>query len=107
VYARLNDKGLSLQNPEQVLEAAYSEAYGQEVFISYGSATAKPGLLSLKKVVGTPKAHIAYSIVDNKVYVFCAIDNLLKGAASQAIESFNAWMDIPHASGLSQMRGQA
>lgn len=107
VYGRLNEKGLALKNPEQELEKAFAKVYGNEVFVSYGAASVKPHLLSLKKVVGTAKAHIAYSIVGNKVYVFAAIDNLLKGAASQAVESFNAWLDIPQASGLSQMRGQS
>ncbi len=50
---------------------------------------------SLKKVVGTPFTHISFELIDSKLYVFSCIDNLLKGAASQAIENLNHLLGLP------------
>ena len=107
LYGRLTPAALKMNNPESALSAAFNEQYGTDPLIQFGSIAEKPQLLSLRKVVGTPRAHIAFSISGGKLYVFSAIDNLLKGAASQAIENFNAWMDLPRTSGLTQLRGQS
>lgn len=66
---------------------------GQETFI-----------LSLTSVVGTAKTHISYFVKAGKVFIFSCIDNLLKGAASQAIENINALYDFPLATGLVRLR---
>lgn len=46
-------------------------------------------LLKLEKVVGSARTHISFKIVDKKLFLFSCIDNLMKGAASQAIENWN------------------
>ena len=47
-------------------------------------------LLSLRKVVGTSRTHLSYKRARwDKLYLFSCIDNLLKGAASQAVENWN------------------
>ena len=51
-------------------------------------------------VVGTPFTHISYHLVDKKLYVFSVIDNLMKGAASQAVENLNRLLDLPATSSL-------
>lgn len=62
--------------------------------------------LSLKKVSGTARVHISYQVIGQKLYLFSLIDNLLKGAASQAVENFNSLHDFPVALGLEGMEGQ-
>ncbi len=57
-------------------------------------------LLSLKTVIGTAKTHISYFVDNGKILLISCIDNLLKGAASQAIENINAWYQLPLHSGL-------
>lgn len=104
VYARLKSQ-ISDQEAMTVLEKAFSDLYASDPHINFGATHEKPSLLSLKKVVGTPRAHLTFSVADGKVYIFSMIDNLLKGAASQAVENFNVWMDAPRATGLTQLRG--
>jgi N-acetyl-gamma-glutamyl-phosphate reductase len=50
---------------------------------------------SLKKVIGTPFTHISFELVEDKLYLFSCIDNLLKGAASQAVENLNQLLGLP------------
>ncbi|MGZ3747412.1 MAG: N-acetyl-gamma-glutamyl-phosphate reductase [Pseudobdellovibrionaceae bacterium] len=98
IYAHLQE-GVGL--PE--VEAAFAQAYGAYPLVSFGALQKEPALLSLKKVVGTAKTHISYEVVGQRLYVFSCIDNLLKGAASQAIENFNRISDLPLSTGLSQL----
>jgi len=98
VYAQLHsDKNL------QDVEAAFAQAYNEYPLVSFGSVQKQPGLMSLKKVVGTAKTHISYEVVGQRLYVFSCLDNLLKGAASQAIENFNRLSDLPLATGLNHL----
>lgn len=100
VYAQLLP-GKTLQD----VEAAYAQAYGDYELVSFGALAQEPALLSLKKVVGTAKAHLSFEVVGSRLYVFSCIDNLLKGAASQAIENFNRISDLPVATGLGSWEG--
>lgn len=61
--------------------------------------------LSLKRVTGTARVHLSYRVVGQKLYLFSVIDNLLKGAASQAVENFNQLHDYPVALALDGMEG--
>jgi N-acetyl-gamma-glutamyl-phosphate reductase len=98
VYAKLKP-----QITQQEVAACFSQAYSEQVLISYGDLSENSSLASLRKVVGTAKTHITYEVVDNKLYVFSCIDNLLKGAASQAIENFNRLCDLPTHTGLTHL----
>lgn len=80
-------------NDLSVIEKAYTEEYFSYSLVRHGQQINK--LASLKKVVGSPYAHISYELVDQKLYVFSCIDNLLKGAASQAVENLNRCLDLP------------
>ncbi|MBX3017052.1 MAG: N-acetyl-gamma-glutamyl-phosphate reductase [Bdellovibrionaceae bacterium] len=84
---------------EQV-EAAYAEAFADYPLAKFGSLEKKPQLANLTKVVGTAETRISYEIRDGKLYVFSCIDNRLKGAATQAIENMNVWLDLPATAGL-------
>lgn len=75
------------------IEKAYQAEYGGYPLVKHGPKYDRLARLSL--VVGTPNTHISYQLVGRKLYVFSVLDNLLKGAASQAIENFNRWLDLP------------
>jgi N-acetyl-gamma-glutamyl-phosphate reductase len=86
---------------ETQIDAAFSRAYSNDPLIRFGKTTS----LSLKRVVGSARTHINYKIDGQKLYVFSLIDNLLKGAASQAVENFNRLNDLPAHTALTQMEG--
>lgn len=62
-------------------------------------------LLSLKRVVGSARTHIGFETDGSKLYLFSSIDNLLKGAASQAIENLNRIWELPIETGLMEHEG--
>lgn len=87
IYAQLL-KGKSLLD----VELAFKEYYATYPFTLKG--------LNLKRVVGTPSTQISFEVVGEKLYLFSSIDNLLKGAASQAVENFNLLHQLPVETGL-------
>jgi N-acetyl-gamma-glutamyl-phosphate reductase len=82
----------------KMIERAFTEEFFSYPLVRHGAQVSK--LASLKKVVGTPFTHISYELSGNKLYLFSCIDNLLKGAASQAIENLNRYLDLPVGFGL-------
>ncbi|MEM6993232.1 MAG: Asd/ArgC dimerization domain-containing protein [Myxococcota bacterium] len=63
----------------------------------------KPGMaLGVRHVVGTHQAVLAVGpeARSGVVPVFAAIDNLLRGAASQAVHNLNLWLGLPAELGL-------
>jgi N-acetyl-gamma-glutamyl-phosphate reductase len=60
------------------------------------------GALGVRNVVGTHQAVIAVGPEDrgDTVPVFASIDNLMRGAASQAVHNLNLWLGIDPALGL-------
>jgi N-acetyl-gamma-glutamyl-phosphate reductase len=62
-----------------------------------------PGELpDLKAVVGTPRTEIGFALLPGgrRAVVVCVLDNLLKGAASQAVQNFNRMAGFPGEEGL-------
>lgn len=61
-----------------------------------------PGeLATLGHVVRTPRAVLSLTpSADNVLIVMAALDNLLKGAASQAVQNFNLMLGFPETTGL-------
>lgn len=96
VYAKVQ-KGVTLTD----VEAAFTKHYASQPLVKFGALT--PARASLKKVVGTARTHISYELTDGRLYVFSCIDNLLKGAASQAVENFNRLNDVPTHTGLTEL----
>ncbi|HVA36816.1 MAG TPA: N-acetyl-gamma-glutamyl-phosphate reductase [Candidatus Dormibacteraeota bacterium] len=79
---------------EEVLEA-YHAMYEREPFVHL--VTLAP---SLAGVLGTNDAEIHVSVAGNVVRAICAIDNLGKGAATQALQSLNIMLGLPEEEGL-------
>ncbi len=75
------------------IEKAFQNEYANYKLVRFSSKISQ--YASLKKVIGTPYTHISYELVGTKLYVFSCIDNLMKGAASQAVENLNALMGLP------------
>jgi N-acetyl-gamma-glutamyl-phosphate reductase len=59
-----------------------------------------PEDVSLRKVVGTNETHVGVATNGEYAIVTAAIDNLLKGAAGQAIENVNVMSGLPRMTGL-------
>lgn len=94
IYGKLA-KGKNVGDVEQ----AFREYYAHYPLVKFSNGTSKD-LVSLKKVVGTPSTHISYVVDGDKFYLFSTLDNLLKGAASQAVENFNLLKNLPVTTGL-------
>ena len=81
------------------LESAYHARYSESPFVEI----LPPGELpELRDVVGTPRCAIGFQLVDGgkRAVVVSVIDNLLKGAASQAVQNFNRAMGLAETEGL-------
>jgi N-acetyl-gamma-glutamyl-phosphate reductase len=55
---------------------------------------------AVKDVAGTNYCHIFPTLVKGRIVVFSAIDNLVKGAAGQAIQNMNILFGIDELTGL-------
>ena len=93
-YARLAD-GVT----EEDVDAAFAAQYADEFFIRLLGRGAYP---STKYVRGTNYCDIAWHIDPrtHRVIVFSAIDNLVKGAAGQAIQNMNIALGLDERTGL-------
>lgn len=87
------------------LLSSYRSAYAEYPLVQVEDLGLSNRLASLRRVVGTPKTHISVEQIGDKIYIYSVIDNLLKGAASQAVENFNQMIDVPIMTGLEQSRG--
>lgn len=58
------------------------------------------GYPALKDVVNSGQCHIGWHLQGQSLVVYSAIDNLLKGAASQALQCFNIKLGLPSAEGV-------
>ena len=70
--------------------------------IKWAWAKESKSILNMKYVVQTPLTQIGFDFDESHLYVFSQIDNLLKGAASQAIENLNLIYKLKPETGLTQ-----
>lgn len=77
----------------------YAEAYADKPFVRVLKAGKVP---ELKDVVNTPYAEIGFTLLQGgrRAVVVSVIDNLLKGAASQAVQNFNRMCGYAETEGL-------
>lgn len=105
IYAEANSHLSSDVAIGNAVQEALQTAYKDYPLINFGevgndSPTKDHFILSLKNVVQTPNTHIGYFVKEGQITLFSCIDNLLKGAASQAIENINAIYHLPIQTGL-------
>jgi N-acetyl-gamma-glutamyl-phosphate reductase len=77
----------------------YADAYGKQPFVRVLEAGKVP---ELKNVVNTPYAEIGFTLLQGgrRAVIVSVIDNLLKGAASQAVQNFNRMSGYDETEGL-------
>jgi N-acetyl-gamma-glutamyl-phosphate reductase len=88
----------------QELTAIYTAKYGADPTVTI-AADAEG--VSLRKVVGTNQCLLGITCEGDRAIVTAAIDNLLKGAAGQAIENLNLMLGMPRLQGLDHLARHA
>ena len=85
--------------PEAV-EELYRARYEGECFVEFIETPA--GSVSTRSVRGTNKAHVGIAVDTrtNTLVATCAIDNLVKGAAGQALQAANVALGFDEGAGL-------
>ncbi len=90
VYTRAVE-GMSLEDYRKVFEEYYSES----PFVFHSNDG-----ISMKEVVNTNKGLVHVELHDGYVHIASAIDNLVKGAAGQAVQNMNLMFGLPETTGL-------
>lgn len=80
------------------LTATFEATYHEQPFVT----VLTDGLPSLKLVIGSNNCAVGvdYNPVTNTILVVSVIDNLMKGAAGQAVQNFNRYFKLPITAGL-------
>lgn len=90
-----------------VLRGALLHKYASEPFISVADHA---DAVALKHVVGTNRCQMGVAVGgsfdEGRAVIVSTIDNLVKGAAGQAVQNLNLLMGWPESEGLSALRGQ-
>jgi N-acetyl-gamma-glutamyl-phosphate reductase len=76
---------------------AYERAYGKEPLVKL---LASAEAVRIADVVNTPKTTLGVTVKGRRCVAISAIDNLQKGAASQAVQNLNLIMGWPETTGL-------
>jgi N-acetyl-gamma-glutamyl-phosphate reductase len=84
------------------LHEAYLHKYASSAFVE---VLESPDQVSLKAVVGTNRCQVAVAADGEVVVAVSSIDNLVKGAAGQAVQNLNLVMGWPETAGLDTLRG--
>ena len=94
VYARLNS---SLDTSS--LRRIYQDYYTEEEFVQ----VARDGELpETKWVLGTNRCFLGVVAAERQAIIVSVIDNLVKGAAGQAVQNMNLMFGLPENTGLKQ-----
>lgn len=83
----------------RAVRAAYDAVYAEEPFVVVLPPGAHP---DTRHVRGTNRCHLGLFVEDDLLVVQAAIDNLVKGAAGQAIQCLNLMAGRPETEGLTQ-----
>jgi len=81
---------------EADIAAWYEDAYGDSPLVRCTEGV----LPELRPVVGTPFADLGWVLNGSSLVVGFALDNLMKGAASQAVQNLNLLLGLPETAGL-------
>jgi len=90
VYTRAAE-GMSLEDYRKL----YEEYYAESPFVFHSSEG-----ISMKEVVNTNKGLVHVELHDGYVHIASCIDNLVKGAAGQAVQNMNLMFGLPEDTGL-------
>jgi N-acetyl-gamma-glutamyl-phosphate reductase len=94
IYVDLN-KGVNIKNLEKTLNSEYSKSRFVKI-LKLNS------LVSTNNVINTNNCSISICKTKyrNRVIIFSAIDNLIKGGAGQAVQNMNLKFNFPENRGL-------
>ncbi|MCI8894569.1 MAG: N-acetyl-gamma-glutamyl-phosphate reductase [Lachnospiraceae bacterium] len=84
---------------EEMIRSAYQEAYDKERFVRF----LEPGLCPQTKWVEGSNyvdVNVVYDSRTNRVIMMGAMDNVVKGAAGQAVQNMNLMFGLPEETGL-------
>ena len=90
IYLQLKDNV-----PRSDIDDSYAACYADQPLVRLVQAPP-----SVQQVAGTPFCDIYYQQHQQQLIVCVAIDNLLKGAAAQALQLANQYFNLPSTSGL-------
>ena len=90
VYTRAAE-GMSQEDYQKL----YEEYYALSPFVFHSAEG-----ISMKEVVNTNKGLVHVELHDGYVHIASAIDNLVKGAAGQAVQNMNLMFGLPEDTGL-------
>lgn len=90
VYTRAAE-GVSQEDYRKIFE----DYYAQSPFVFHSAEG-----ISMKEVVNTNKGLVHVEVHDRYVHIASAIDNLVKGAAGQAVQNMNLMFGLPEDTGL-------
>ena len=79
------------------LAGLYEEAYAGEPFVEL--ATRAPGVRDVRDT-NLARIHVHADERTGKAFCFCVIDNLWKGASSQAVQNLNLMLGLPETLGI-------
>jgi N-acetyl-gamma-glutamyl-phosphate reductase len=98
IYSTMHVSFTSSVTSEE-LSALYQESYADAPFVRILPHAKMP---ELKDVVNTPMAEIGFTLLQGgkRAVIVSVIDNLLKGAASQAVQNFNRMYGYEETCGL-------
>jgi len=88
---------VKVSEPAPDLAALYREAYEHEPFVEL--ADTPPGVRAVRET-NVCRISVHHDARTGRVIVFAAIDNLWKGAASQAVQNLNLMFGLPEGEGL-------
>lgn len=96
IYTTIHSK-LSTEISSNKINDAYMNKYSSTSFIRfYGN-----NIPEMKNVTNTNFCDIGFKLVDDKIIILSTIDNLIKGAAGQAIQNMNIMFGFNQETGLS------
>ena len=95
LYARLQDPVVDLQK-------LYAQRYASEPFVDVLPPGSHPDTRSVR-AANTCRIAVHRPQGGDTVVVLSVIDNLVKGAAGQAVQNMNLMLGLPEATGLTQL----
>jgi N-acetyl-gamma-glutamyl-phosphate reductase len=103
MYARLNNEASDSESQlTEQIQKVYHTAYENEPFVRLLPDTLLP---ETRYVKGSNRCDLNFKVDmrTRRIIVVSAIDNLIKGAAGQAIQNMNRLFDLPETNGLGQV----
>ncbi|MFT8638619.1 MAG: N-acetyl-gamma-glutamyl-phosphate reductase [Bifidobacterium sp.] len=97
VSARLSEKAWDLS--DEAIRSYWQDLYADETFVRLLPQGAMP---ATQNVLGSNCAQVQVAVdrTSRRLYAFCAIDNLNRGTAGQAIQSLNIALNLNEITGL-------